>query len=65
LLHDKRCIDGDVASQHELQLQQTLPLLCPKRYKHPKTIKLNLNTPWMKQIYKKQQTLIVYFSYLP
>jgi hypothetical protein len=25
-------------------LQQTLPLLCPKPYKHPKTTKLNLNT---------------------
>jgi len=25
-------------------LQQTLPLLCPKPYKHPKITKLNLNT---------------------
>jgi hypothetical protein len=27
-----------------LHLQQILPLLCPKPYKHPKTTKLNLNT---------------------
>jgi hypothetical protein len=39
------------ALQHELHLQQTLHLLCPKLYKHPKTTKLNLNTPLMKQNY--------------
>jgi len=40
----EQCIDGNVASQPKLHLQQTLLLLCPKPYKHPKTIKLNLNT---------------------
>jgi hypothetical protein len=28
-------------------------LLSPQPYKHPKTTKLNPNTPWMKQNYKK------------
>jgi len=51
LLYDEQCIGGDVASQPELHLQQTLLLLCPKPYKHPKTTKLNPNTPWMKQNY--------------
>jgi hypothetical protein len=27
-----------------VHLQQTLPLLCSKPYKHPKTTNLNLNT---------------------
>jgi hypothetical protein len=44
LLHDEQCTNVNVASQPELHLQQTLPLLCPKPYKHPKTTKLNLNT---------------------
>jgi hypothetical protein len=44
LLHDKQCINGSVASQHELHLQQTLLLLCPEPYKHSKTTKLNHNT---------------------
>jgi len=44
LLHDEQCINGNVAFQLELHLQQPLPLLCPKPYKHPKTTKLNLNT---------------------
>jgi hypothetical protein len=38
----------------ELHLQQTVPLFCPEPYKHPKTTKLNLNTPWMKSNYKKK-----------
>ncbi len=38
----------NVASQHELHLQQTFLLLCLEPCKHPKTTKLNLNTPWMK-----------------
>jgi hypothetical protein len=49
LLHDEQCIDGGVASQPELHLQQTLPLLCPEPYKHQKTTKLNPNTLWMKK----------------
>jgi hypothetical protein len=53
LLHDEECINGGVASQPELHLQQTLPLLCPGPYKHQKTTKLNPNTPWMNQNYKK------------
>jgi len=46
LLHDEKCTlaYGNIASQSELHLQQTLLLLCPKPYKHPKTTKLNLNT---------------------
>jgi hypothetical protein len=44
LLHGEQCIDGSVTSKLELHLQQTLSLLCPKPYKHPKTTKLNLNT---------------------
>jgi hypothetical protein len=44
LLHDKQCTNGSHASQPELHLQQTLPLLCPEPYKHPKTTKLNHNT---------------------
>jgi hypothetical protein len=44
LLHDEQCIDGSVASQLELYLQQTLPLLCLEPYKHSKATKLNLNT---------------------
>jgi hypothetical protein len=53
LLHDKQCRNGGVTSQPKLHLQQIIPLLSPQPYKHPKTIKLNLNTPWMKQNYKK------------
>jgi hypothetical protein len=48
LLHDEQCTNGGVASQLELQLQQTLPMFGLEPYKHPKTTKLNLNTPWMK-----------------
>jgi hypothetical protein len=48
LLHDEQCTDGGVASQPELHLQQTLPLLCLEPYKHQKTTKLNPNTLWMK-----------------
>jgi hypothetical protein len=55
----------DIASQHEMHLQQTPLLLCHEPYKHPKTTKLNLNTPWMKQNYKNKYTLIIIFSYLP
>jgi hypothetical protein len=44
LLHDEQCINGSVASKLELHLQQTLPLLCLKPYKHPETTKLNFNT---------------------
>jgi hypothetical protein len=44
LLHDEQCTNGNIASQPELHLQQTLLLLCPKLYKHPKTTKLNFNT---------------------
>ncbi len=43
MLHDEQCIDGNVTFQLQLHLQQTLPLLCPEPYKHPKTTKLNLN----------------------
>jgi hypothetical protein len=34
LLHDEQCKDGGIAFQHELQLQQIFPLLCPKPYNH-------------------------------
>jgi hypothetical protein len=44
MLHDKQCTDGNVAFRPELHLQQTLLLLCPEPYTHPKTTKLNLNT---------------------
>jgi len=43
-LHDEQCIDDNVASQSELHLHQTLPLLCLEPYKHQKTTKLNFNT---------------------
>jgi len=51
LLHDEQCIDGDITFQPELHLQQTLFLLCFEPFKHPKTTKLNPNTPWVKQNY--------------
>jgi hypothetical protein len=60
LLHDKECTNGSITSQLELYLQQTLPLLCLEPYKHPKTTKLNLNTPWMKQLFFKKN--IDYYS---
>ncbi len=44
LMHDEQCTNGNIVFQPKLHLQQTLPLLCPKPYKHPKTTKLNLNT---------------------
>jgi len=44
LMHDEQCTNGNIVFQSKLHLQQTLPLLCPKPYKHPKTTKLNLNT---------------------
>jgi hypothetical protein len=58
-------MDGDIASQPKLHLQQTFPLFYPQSYKHPKTTKLNLNTPWMKKNYIKKSKLINFFSYLP
>jgi hypothetical protein len=61
LLHDEQCIDGDVAFQPKLHLQQTLRLLCPEPYKHVKTTKLNPNTPWMKQNYKKKKNIDYYY----
>jgi hypothetical protein len=63
-LNDEQCIDGDVTFQPKLHLQQTFPLLCHEPYKHPKTTKLNPNTPWMKQNYKKTIN-IDYYSFLP
>jgi len=65
LLHDEQCANGGIASQPQLHFQQTLPLLCPEPYKHPKTTKSNPNTPWMKQNYYLKKTLIIIFSYLP
>jgi hypothetical protein len=44
-LHDEQCINGGVAFQLELQLPQTLHVFGPEPYKHPKTTKLNPNTP--------------------
>jgi len=44
LLHDEQFTNGSIAFQPELHLQQIIPLLCPKPYKHPETTKLNLNT---------------------
>ncbi len=43
-MHDKQCTNGNIVFQPKLHLQQTIPLLCPTPYKHPKTTKLNLNT---------------------
>jgi hypothetical protein len=43
-LHDEQCTNGNVASQLELHLQQTLLLLCAEPYKHPKITELNFNT---------------------
>ncbi len=63
MLHDEQCIDGNVASQLEPHLQQTLPLLCFKPYIHAETTKLNPNTPWMKQNYKK--TINIDYYLLP
>jgi hypothetical protein len=64
LLHDEQCTNGDVASQPELQLQQTSHVFGPKPYKHQKTTKLNPNTLWMK-CNKKKKTLLLIVSYLP
>jgi hypothetical protein len=64
-LHDKQCTDGGIAFQHELHLQQTPLLFSPRPYKHPKTTKLNTNTPWMKENYKRTTNIDYYFSYLP
>jgi hypothetical protein len=64
LLHDEQCTNGDFTSQPKLHSQQILPLLFPKPYKHPKTTKLNPNTPWMKQNYKKTIN-IDYYYFLP
>ncbi len=55
--------NGSVASQPELQLQQTLLVFGPEPYKHPKTTKLNPNTPWMKC--NKNRINIVYYCFLP
>jgi hypothetical protein len=62
--------NGDVASQLELHLLQTLPLLSFQPYKHSKTTKLNPNTLWMKQNYIYIYiyiyiTLNIIVSYLP
>ncbi len=65
LLHDEQCTNDDVIFQPKLHLQQTFLLLCLEPYKHPKTIKLNPNTPWMKQNYYFLKTLIIIFSYFP
>jgi len=43
-MHDEQCTNVNIIFQPKLHLQQTLPLLCPKPYKHQKTTKLNLNT---------------------
>jgi hypothetical protein len=60
-LHDEQCTNGEVASELELHLQQILPLLCPKPYKHPKITKLNPNTLQMKQNYIKKTLIIIIF----
>jgi len=39
-MHDEQCTNGNIVFQPKLHLQQTLPLLCPKPYKHPKTTTL-------------------------
>jgi hypothetical protein len=63
LLHDEQCKNGGIASQPELQLPQTLLVFGPEPYKHPKTTKLNLNTPWMKC--NKKTINIGYYCFLP
>jgi hypothetical protein len=63
LLHDEQCTNGGVVFQPKLHLQQTVPLLCPKPYKHPKTTKLNPNTPWMKQNYEKTKNIDYYLFF--
>jgi len=52
-------MNGNVAFQPKLHLQQTFPLLSSEPYKHPKTTKLNPNTPWMEFFYKK--TINIYY----
>ncbi len=64
LLHDEQCINADVAFPLELQLPQTLLVFGPEPYKHPKTTKLNPNTPWMK-CNKKTTINIAYDCFLP
>jgi hypothetical protein len=54
----------NVTFQLEPHLQQTFPLLCLEPYKHPKTTKLNPNTPSMKQYYKKITNIDYYFFLL-
>jgi hypothetical protein len=44
-------------------LQQTLPVFGPEPYKHPKTTKLNPNTPWMKC--NKKIINIAFYCFLP
>jgi hypothetical protein len=61
LLHDEQCKNGSVASQLELQLQQTLLVFGPEPYKHPKTTKFN--TPWVKC--NKKIINIAYYCFLP
>jgi hypothetical protein len=63
-MHDEQCRNGGIASQPELHLQQIIPLLSHEPYKHPKTTKLNIKTPWMKQNYKKI-IKISYYYFLP
>jgi hypothetical protein len=63
LLHDEQCKNGCVTSQPELQLQQTLFVFGPEPYKHPKTTKLNPNTPWMKC--NRKTINIAYYCFLP
>ncbi len=63
LLHDELCINGGVASQPELRLPQILPLFGPEPYKHPKTTKLNPNTPCMKC--NKKTINIANYCFLP
>jgi hypothetical protein len=63
LLHDEQCKNGGVASQLELHLQQTLPVFGLEPYKHPKTTKLNPNTPWMKCNKKQKNYLLLFFTF--
>jgi hypothetical protein len=53
-------MDANVASQPKLHLQQSFPLFYLQSNKHPKTTKLNLDTPWM-----KKKTNIDYYCFLP
>jgi hypothetical protein len=61
--NDQKVISHVCAQAYCKFLQQIFPLLFLEPYNHPKTTKLNPNTPWMKKIIKKKN--IDYCCFLP